>query len=296
MTAGRTSHSIELNDLLRKAAIDPARVLVMRHRPMEKTLRDVLPWLAAERHDLYNAFQRQHGPRVETALQRATHLVSLIGHEAGRAIFVGLYRNAGSGMVSRQAFMSMPENRELVSLGTREPQRDNVLWFDLQPEDALSRFKGKLIFEWPGIERAWWRWAGRNTIPVAALYEESALVRKVPDWQSLVLRWDELSVLPQSWRAVLSQWRGIYYIFDNKSGKGYVGSAAGAENLLGRWLGYSRSGHGGNKLLRSCTPQDLEFSILQRVSPDMDLAEIISLENGWKERLHSRAPSGLNEN
>ena len=62
---------IELNDLLSKAGLDPATVMVMRHRPSEKELRAVLPWLAAERHAVYNAYQSNHGEVVEKALAKA---------------------------------------------------------------------------------------------------------------------------------------------------------------------------------------------------------------------------------
>jgi hypothetical protein len=62
------------------------------------------------------------------------------------------------------------------------------------------------------------------------------------------------------------------------------------------------SGHGGNALLRERhdgskrPPENLIFSILERVSPDMDRKDIIDLESNWKERLHTRAPLGLNDN
>ena len=101
-------------------------------------------------------------------------------------------------------------------------------------------------------------------------------------------------MLPTRWRAVLSQWRGIYLIFDQSDGKGYVGY--GTDNILGRWLTYAASGHGGNRLLRQRDPRHFRFTIIQRVSPDMDPDEIILLEGTWKERLHTRAPCGLNEN
>src|SRR5437763_938679 len=82
--------------------------------------------------------------------------------------------------------------------------------------------------------------------------------------------WEQLAVLPTNWRAKLSEWRAIYYIFDASDGKGYVGSAYGEVNLLGRWLGYAAAGHGGNRLLRLREPKHVQFSILQRVSPDKD--------------------------
>jgi hypothetical protein len=126
--------------------------------------------------------------------------------------------------------------------------------------------------------------------------DESALVTSMPDWQDILLTWEQLAVLPTRWRAALSQWRGIYFIFDALAGKGYVGSAYGATNILGRWVGYAKSGHGGNQLLRDRDPKNFWFSILQRVSPDMDSDEVIRLEASWKERLHTRAPFGLNDN
>ena len=63
--------AVEFNDLLGKEGIDPKTVLVLRHRPRERELRKVLPWLAAERPDTYNAYQQQQSPSVETAMVKA---------------------------------------------------------------------------------------------------------------------------------------------------------------------------------------------------------------------------------
>jgi len=99
-----------------------------------------------------------------------------------------------------------------------------------------------------------------------------------------------------TWRSALSQWRGIYFIYDAADGKGYVGSAYGKDNLLGRWTNYASNGHGGNKLLLYRQPDHFQFSILQRVSPDMEPDEVIQLESSWKDRLHTREKWGLNGN
>ncbi len=106
-----------------------------------------------------------------------------------------------------------------------------------------------------------------------------------------------MSVFHTAWcfSLALSQWRGIYYIFDSSDCKGYVGSASGEYNIYGRWLNYAASGHGGNKWLKKRDSSNFSFSILQRVSPDMDTVEIIRIENSWKERLHTRYPFGLND-
>ncbi|RYG14304.1 MAG: GIY-YIG nuclease family protein [Burkholderiales bacterium] len=288
---------IDLNDLLVKAGLDPAQIMVMRHRPTEKDLREVLPWLAAERHEIYNAYQSGHGEKVERALGRVTHLVSFIGHEPRRAVFVGVYSIDGLREVSAKQFWKIPENQELRKLGTRGPKDERrSLWFDLHLTEHLLSLKGRLVIEWSGIERAWWRRAERNAFPVHAIHDDSLLVKRLSDWQSLVLSWQALQALPSSWKRALGEWRGIYYIFDKGAEKGYVGSAYGTDNLIGRWTNYAVTGHGGNRLLRARNPEDFSFSILQRVSPDMDVNEIVALESSWKERLHSRAPFGLNDN
>jgi hypothetical protein len=132
-------------------------------------------------------------------------------------------------------------------------------------------------------------------IPVVAITEESKLAKAMPAWDELVVNWTDLDLLPSSWKAALQQWRGVYFIYDAVQERGYVGSAYGSDNLLGRWMNYAATGHGGNKLLRRCNPADLRFSILQRTSPDTDADTVIALESRWKERLHTRE-HGLNEN
>ena len=117
----------------------------------------------------------------------------------------------------------------------------------------------------------------------------------MPPWNKIVLLWDELQTLPSQWRQALSHWRGIYLIFDVSDGRSYVGSAYGQENLLGRWLNYAKSGHGGNRELRERNPVNFRFSILERVSPDLPPDDVIAREVSWKTRLHTRE-FGLNAN
>ena len=119
-------------------------------------------------------------------------------------------------------------------------------------------------------------------LAVSTIHEQSILDAAMPRWDELRFTWDELKVLPSKRKAALSQWRGICFIFDESDGKGYVGSAYGTENIVGRWLSYAAGGHGGNKELRKRDPTHFRFSILQRVSPDMEPAEIIRLESAWK--------------
>jgi hypothetical protein len=293
-----------LNDIFHTRQIDPRHVLVFRHRPHEPALRKVLPWLAAERPALFNAYQQTQGDKVERVMETMVgsgSVASFIGHEPGKALFVGLYSIVSSRPLTYDEFWKVREYREMKQFGLRGWVRDStdkkrMLWFDLERTDFYESWRGKLVVNWPPPERSWWRRAHRNEIPVAAILEDSALAGSMPTWSDVELTWSDLGVLPVRWRDALSQWRGIYYIFDMSDGRAYVGSAYGESNLLGRWQNYASSGHGGNALLRGREPANFVFTILQRVSPDMDPTDVIALENSWKQRLHTRAPYGLNDN
>ena len=291
---------LDFNDLLKKNGIDPDKVLVLRHRPKEPELRKALPWLAIEHPDVFNAYQATQNPRAESAMSRSVYVAAFIGHEPGKAVFVGLYRQCGSRPVAFEELRKQPAFQALERLGNNAdppPPTQEFLLFDLQLTAVLSDWKGRLIIRWPPPELSWFRWAGRSQMAIDAILEESSLVRAMPDWRELVLTWAELPILPAKWRAALGQWRGVYFIFDVVRRAGYVGSACGEDNLLGRWRAYAKTGHGGNKRLRQSEPDDLRFSILELTAQDLDAKQVVALENRWKDKLHTRGyqlnePSG----
>lgn len=236
------------------------------------------------------------------AMTNTGYVASFIGREPGKALFAGLYSIAAARPLTYEDYWKVPAYIEMKSkFGMKggdvgKAGRPFVLWFDLVLTDFYAHWKGRLIVGWPGLERSWWRRAHLNEIPVIAILEDSALDAAMPEWNDIELTWEMLGVLPTRWKSALSQWRGIYYIFDSSDRRGYVGSAYGESNLLGRWLHYAASGHGGNRLLRQRDPRTFQFTILQRVSPDMDATDVIQLESSWKRRLHTYAPNGLNDN
>ena len=73
---------MNLNDLLKGKGIEPDSVIVMRHRPFESKLNRVLPWLAAERPELFNAYQQAQSKKVEKAMLGVSYVASFIGHRA----------------------------------------------------------------------------------------------------------------------------------------------------------------------------------------------------------------------
>jgi len=287
---------IELNNLLEKEDLDPKTGMVMRHRPTEPGFRKALRWLAADKLDLYNAYQSSHSETVERALGRATYLVSCIGHEPGKALFVGVYRVDGWRNMTGKRWAAVEPGKKLIQLGVRGPDSERQFRvFNLVCTKHLAAWKGRLVVEWPPPERSWWRWAGRNRMPVDAVHPESILVKQMPPWNEFVLTYSQLQALPRAWQDAMGQWRGIYLILDGASGKSYVGSAYGQENILGRWRSYSRTGHGSNVELKGRDPSKFTFAILQLVAQDLPKDEVVRIESNWKDRLGTRE-FGLNRN
>jgi hypothetical protein len=289
------------NELLISNNIRLEDVLVLRHRPTEPALNRIFPMLVGERPDLFRTYesaQNEKLERVMAGMVGSGYVASFIAHGPGRALFTGVSKIATVKPISFEEYWQKPGNIELRSLGMTgvRDERPSVLWFDMIQVDFHTSWIGKLIVDWPPPERSWWRRAHKNQFAVHAILEESAFDVAMKDSREIDLTWAQLAVLPTRWRAKLAEWRAIYYIFDKSDGLGYVGAAYGSENLLGRWLNYAASGHGGNRLLRQRDPQNFHFSILERVSPDMEADDVIRLEATWKERLHTRAPHGLNEN
>jgi hypothetical protein len=294
------SSDLQFEELLAKDGIDPKTVVVFRHSPKEAKLDRIFDWLVAERPDLFNRFQSNHGQKAEASLKKAKYLASFLRFGSRDGLFVGLYEVVD---IKERSLVDLAQDRaiiELVELGMEDPRvgqegRSLVADFDLRRTDWHQEWIGRLVVEWPP-GRNYTRWAGRNEFLIKALTQESLLIPPMPSWSELSLSCSEIALLPNSWRARLSEWRGIYLITDVSDRRAYVGSAYGSENILQRWLNYSRSGHGGNKLLRERNPGNFVFSILQRVSPDMPPSEVVAIENSWKIRLRTRSPDGLNDN
>ena len=78
-----------------------------------------------------------------------------------------------------EQYWSKPEYLEMRPFGIRgfRRERDTILWFDLQMTDFYEHWKGKLVVNWPGLQRSWWRWSDRNDIAVEAVLEQSILVQ-----------------------------------------------------------------------------------------------------------------------
>lgn len=282
---------LDFKDLLSKNGFDLDKVIVMRHRPTPPELRKVLPWFAAERPEVFNAYQQTQKPKAEKALMKADFLASFIGQD-DKTIFVGLYQRGASRPITDEQFWAIPAVRQMKELGLAGiPDGETALWFDLKLLGFYAKWRGRLVVTWPGGQ-AWCRWAKTNDFAISAIHEDSLFDKPVCDWPELTLTYGELKVLPRKLRDALRQWRGIYFILDRSDGKGYVGSAFGQENIPGRWRVHAKLG-GDAKQLKQRNPEDFVFSILQLTSPDLEQRKVVQLEESWMKRLHTRR-FGLN--
>ncbi len=109
----------------------------------------------------------------------------------------------------------------------------------------------------------------------------------MPSPHALTLRAPELAVLPPSWQAELSRWRGIYLITVEGEGARYVGAAYGEHNMLGRWRAHVAGEMGVTKELSLRNSETFRFSILELLAPDATMDEVIACERCWMDRLHT---------
>jgi hypothetical protein len=286
---------LELNTLLASVDIAPAEVIVVRHRPREPGFHRALPWLVADRPDLFELYQSIQADLATRTIRRATYLASFVGLNPGTATFAGLFKVRGAAPISEMEFLALSGAQELMAYQLQGFAGDSNLRLDLEPLGVWADWVGRLVIDWTPPERSWIRRAERNQLAVRAITLESEFAKAMPSWDDIVLDWNDLAVLPKHWRHTFAEWRGIYFIFDTARGKGYVGSAYGDDNILGRWAAYARSGHGGNVRLRESRPQDLRFSILQLMAPAALSGEVQAAEASWKRRLQTRE-FGLNAN
>ena len=254
--------------LLEDAGVDLATCAVFRHTSPSRALNALLPSFVVERPELFASYQSVQGPGSAKMLRSATHLAAFIGQDVGRATYAGLWRVGQGRPVTASECLSDPRQAQLAALGMHIAGDDEPAdtLFELEPTDIYAEWIGKLVITWPSRGINWRVRAHKHSFAIHAITEENRFKKPIPPWSELALSWSELALLPPSWRHALAQWRGVYFIFDEARGQGYVGSACGAENVLQRWDEYAATGHGGNIALRASRPEDLRFSLLEEVA------------------------------
>jgi len=219
-------------DLLTKNDLDPKKILVLRHSPKERSLREVFTTLVTLQHDAFNTYQSVQTLKVEKQMGGATHVAAFYGLRNELAMFIGLYEQRGSRTITQADFEAMPAYQALVGFGmgeATEEDRPTMLHFSLQEMEEFRHLQGRLVVRWPKPPVQWSRWADRH-FPIHAIHEENLLQERIGAWDEISLTCATIKLCPPSWIKTLSGYRGIYFIFDRTLRKGYVGAAYGSEN------------------------------------------------------------------
>jgi len=183
---------------------DLKTVLLLRHRPHEPEINEVLPWLAVQKPNVFNAYQQTQSERVEAAMIKLSgkgYIASFIGQKAKKATFAGLYRIGGMKELQFDDWWKIPEHDELRNYGqegmTLDGKRKKVIWFDLQLDESFyAHWRGKLIIEWLPPERSWCRRAHKKHYPIHAILDESTFDPPKAQWDEIDYSWKQLEVLP----------------------------------------------------------------------------------------------------
>jgi hypothetical protein len=185
-------------------------------------------------------------------------------------------------------------------VGTAPPGLIDPLWnhdvggkhlYDIEPDKRLAQYEGRLVIEWGTGYRSWVQRANRQDKTVVEIRRE-VVEPPFPGFSRFT--WDvaDIDAIPSTWQAVLKSVKGVYLLVCKETGKQYVGSAKGEQNLWGRFLDYATTGDGGNVELKRRGRKAYQVSVLEIVNSDVDIE---ALEAAWKKRLLSRT-FGLNEN
>ena len=295
---------LTFHDVLGKAGITSENVNVMLHAPTDPALRTALPALPAMHPEAMAAHNALHSEKAEASLKQGRPYVAVFLHAGSHAdgatmLLEGLHRNRGHRTRSYRDISEEPGIRWLhETYGVEEhffheDPRQSHLWFDLERADALRSMEGRLTITARLIHGVYVRLAENMALPILSISESRRFDVEPPSWREMGVSTPFLQALPPAWAARLREWRGVYLITDEADGGRYVGSAYGADNLLGRWKAHAASGTGITAQLRGRDPAAFRFSILERVSPDAPAEDVIRLEQTWMDRLHTRR-FGLN--
>jgi len=250
---------------------------------------NIEPLLALDQFDVYQSFQSR--PVFE-----CKYVISFIGEGGMRARLIGVYEVMGR---QERGTVSLPSDFLYQHMNAR-----NCYHYTLERDERFDDLAYRVVIDWGGSARAWCqRYRDKEVIEILPI----GYVKEFPGYLDFILSYSELREIilnPQAnreWHRSLSAVAGIYLITDRSTGTQYVGSAYGAEGILGRWRNYAIQPHGGNRLLQELLQRNptghrfFDFTILRTLDKTMSQNEVFAIETLYKRKLGSRA-YGLNAN
>jgi len=272
---------LTFNDLLALEGIDTTDVRLVRHQDNRLGRGR---FYEAWRNDRA-AFEKYQSVQRRDRFPAGAPLASFVVTEAHKTVFVGIY---------------MVNEVGLCPPGSIDPLlKQDVsghFSYDMTLLPDLADYCDKVVIDWGAGTRSWVQRAAKQAKPVVEITKQSE--PRFPGFREFVRPVSDIPTLPNSWQQVLRSVKGVYLLVDLDDGHQYVGSAKGADSLLGRWMEYASDGHGGNKGLKKSAaqgPRRYQVSVLEVVDENTPDTTIEQIEAFWKNKLLSRT-FGLNVN
>jgi hypothetical protein len=259
---------------LKSDILDKHAVKYVRHKDNRKEYRELIK----DRGELLK-YQAQQSNNV---FEKCDYIASFVGTEQSRAVFIGMFKVDGI------------------------KKNEHGFEYDLSEVNGFEDFKERLVIDWGKSAITWHQWVNTNPkniveiLPKGYLGEFSGLLNFTLDYVELRKLGENLSA-NREWYLQLSSINGIYLILDKVTGNQYIGSAYGKDGIWQRWSEYSKTGHGGNELLKELCLIDsqyyknFQFTILQSLPSNLSNKDVIAVENLYKKKLGTKV-FGLNKN
>jgi len=278
---------ISIVELLKLKGLDCSKkIKLVRHKDKRY---DVDELYSLGQIETYQSYQ-------STPIFKCDYIVSFIGFNGSLARMVGVYQVKGC-----QAAVENPLPPGFLYQDMFDPEH---VYYILEEVAGFEDLKDRVVIEWGKGTLAWHqRLKDKEVVEILPL----GYVKDFPGYLDFILTHDELAGIcsnpsaNREWHRMLSSVAGIYLVVDKSTGLQYVGSAYGKNGILGRWLQYAKTGHGGNVKLKkvvSASPfgaKILRFTILRTLPKTLTENEVRDYEAKYKQKLGTRA-YGLNVN
>lgn len=275
---------LRFNAIFGQFDIKPAEVRLLRHQD-SRSAKGRTPYeLWRDERPSFEFYQEAQNPKNFSNL-KADYWASFVVTPGGKTLLAGFYKCRYKGRNTEKRPWPHTEGHDPV--GTCD-------LYELNAEERLNDLAGRLVVDWGDGLRKWIQRADNQNKLISEIWPAF----KEPDFPGFARFISPLSKiegLPTNWIAALGSSRGVYLLTCPKTKEQYVGSATGSDGFHGRWLAYTRDGHGGNVALKGREPSDYQVSVLQVAGSDDSAEDILAMEALWKQKLQSRE-MGLNRN
>ena len=267
--------------LLGIADLNLSRVRLYRHQ--EPTANPYKLW--RDHFADFEIYQSHQNRRRR--IEAGNYLASFVVTPSAETLFTGCYLSHGWRPTHSSDCFTAPT-------GWVGAYSENNVIHQLERQQILSEFSGRLVIDWGPGTRAVLQHASRKIKPIIEIRRRFT-EPDFPGFDELLLTFEELDNLYPAWISNLTSTRGIYLLICNKTGAQYVGSASGDNGFWGRWQQYAKDGHGGNVLMRRAGHMDFSISVLETARSVDSRDDILCREIHWKNKLGTRAKSDAAE-